>query len=119
MHKPSVPALLGSVAIMLASTLGAIAQPSTDQRNTLINLDMVQISKDLCGFAMTEAQADAVAARVDQITEQLGMSDDQVQKLYGQLQAQMTRQKASGLCDPKGNWAKLYAKLLAGNGPTQ
>ena len=119
MHKPSVLALLGSAAILFISALAAAAQPNADQRNVLINLDMVQISKDLCGFAMTEAQADAVAAHIDQITEQLGMSDDQAQKLYGQLQAQMTRQKASGLCDPKGNWAKLYAKLLAGNGPAQ
>jgi hypothetical protein len=99
-----------SMAIVFASTAGVAAQTT---QNRLIDLDMLTISKDLCGFAISSAQADAIDGESEQIIETLHMSDDQVQNLHDQLVTEMTRQKAEGLCAPKGAWAKLFAKRLA------
>lgn len=112
MNRSSACGAFVSIAIFLGSGAGVAAQ-SEDPHDTLINLDMLQISKDLCGFAITDAQADVISSQIEQITEALNMSDDQSQKLYVQLHEQMTRQKPAGLCAPKGAWAKLFAKLLA------
>jgi hypothetical protein len=94
-------------------TAAAQSDPEKD-RQSLIDLDMVTISKDLCGFELTDAQSDAVDARIDQLTQSLALSEEDGQKLYDQLTEEMTRQKATGLCSPKGAWAKTFKTIVDG-----
>lgn len=102
-----------SMAIFLASAAGVAAQSGQAPHDRLIDLDMLTISKALCGFAISDAQADAIDGESEEIIATLNMSDDQVQQLHDQLVEEMTRQKPAGLCAPKGAWAKLFAQRLA------
>jgi hypothetical protein len=113
MLRSSAAMTVVSMAIFFASAAGVAAQSEQDPHDRLIDLDMLTISKGLCGFAMTGAQADAISGEADQIIETLNMSYNESQKLYDQLVEQMTRQKPAGLCAPKGAWAKLFAKMIA------
>lgn len=90
----------------------AFAQGSPADRERLIDLYQVTISQDLCNFPLNEKQADLVGAESDQIETRLGMGGDETQKLYDQLEAQMTTQKAAGLCNADGAWARVYTKIL-------
>ena len=56
MLKSSASAAFMSIAIFFSAAAGAAAQ---DPQDALVNLDMLQISKDLCGFEISDAQADA------------------------------------------------------------
>ena len=67
----------------------------------------------MCKFELSDDQADAVGKASDKLEEQLALSDEDSQKLYDQVKASMEQQKASGLCDPTGEWSKTYKQAVA------
>jgi hypothetical protein len=113
MGRGVTAATIASALAWACCSVTASAQSDPDRdRQFLIDLDMVTISKDLCGFALTDAQTEAVDARIDQLTQSLAIGEEDGQKLYDQLTEQMTRQKPAGLCNPKGDWAMRYKKIV-------
>jgi hypothetical protein len=91
----------------------AAAQSATEMRARLNDLYRVTISQDICAFPLSDAQADIVTQRIDDLETRLDLSEAQAQKLYDDLETQMKAQKESGgLCDPEGAWSRAYAKLV-------
>jgi hypothetical protein len=91
----------------------AWAQSQSELRDRLMNIYALTISVELCDFAMTSAQAATIGKASDDLEDQIGISEDEAQRLYDQLQRQMTEQQASGLCDPKGKWATKFKESVA------
>jgi hypothetical protein len=104
-HAAIAPAIIG---LMLAST--ALAAPSDEDR--LIELDRIAISHDLCGFALSDEQSEALEEETDKVVAALGYGEDDAQKLYDQINEEMQRQKPAGLCNPKGEWGQMYDKAV-------
>lgn len=98
------------LAVLFAGA--AFAQGNPADRERLIDLYQVTISQDLCNFPLTDKQADLVVAETDLLETRLSMGEDESQRLYDQLEAQMTTQKAAGLCNADGAWARAYTKIL-------
>lgn len=97
--------------------LGAMAQSAAAQtpqdKDSLISVYQITISQELCKFELSDDQADAVGKASDKLEERLGLDDEEAQKLYDQVEAGLQKQKDSGLCDPKGEWVKVYKNALA------
>ena len=105
----------GFAAILALSALAhsAFAQSPAQDREKLVAVYKVTISQELCKFELTDDQADAVGKASDKLEEQLGLTDEDAQKLYDQIQATLEQQKPGGLCDPAGEWSKVYKQSLA------
>jgi hypothetical protein len=105
----------GALAIFsFLSVLASVAaQSESELRDRLVTIYMVTVSPELCGFALSESQAAAIGKMSDDLEDQLNISEEDAQKLYDQIENQMTEQKASGLCDPKGSWAKKFKESVA------
>jgi hypothetical protein len=106
--------------VWLALGLFVAASPAAaekEPRAELIQLMRLAISNDLCDFPLTDAQSDALTHRQEELETRLELDDDASSKLYDQIEAQMRAQKAAGLCDPKGEWAKVYAQDVGALAP--
>jgi hypothetical protein len=99
------------VSVLCSQSLWA--QSETELRDRLITIYMITVSPDLCGFGLSENQAAAVGKLSDDLEDQLNISEEDAQKLYDQIENQMSQQKASGLCDPKGSWAQKFRDSVA------
>ncbi|MBK9082208.1 MAG: hypothetical protein IPL88_09110 [Rhizobiales bacterium] len=107
---PALVSFFGAAALWAAP---AAAQSAAELRARLTDLYRVTISQDICAFPLSDAQADVVTQRIDDLETRLDLSEAQAQKLYDELEAQMKTQKESGgLCDPEGAWSRAYAKLV-------
>lgn len=101
--------------VVVALTCGFAARaPAESGQDRLIQLDQILISHDLCDFPLSDEQSAAAKAESEGLVESLEMDPDEAQRLYDQYAEAMRRQKASGLCDSKGEWAKTYEMLVAG-----
>lgn len=98
--------------LVALNAAGAFAQGSPADRERLIELYQITISQDICNFPLTDKQSDLVATLTDRVEGRLNMGEDESQKLYDQIEAQMNAQKAAGLCQADGAWAKAYTKLV-------
>lgn len=105
-------ALLG--LLLLPRVEGTHAASIQDR---LIELDQIAISHDLCGFALSDGQQQALTSESETIADELKMQPEDAQRLYDQFAESMRRQKETGLCDPKGEWAAAYLRLAAALGP--
>jgi hypothetical protein len=104
--------IAGALAVA-ALALAGPARAQSDPRAELTQLYRLTISNDLCDFPLTETQSDLLARRQEELETTLDLSEDASQALYDQVERQMQKQKAAGLCDPKGEWAKAYAQDIA------
>ena len=91
------------------------AQTASDSENhdALVEIYKLMISQELCDFAITDDQAAALVIVGDRLEEKLSLTEVASQKLYGQIAATLERQRAAGLCNPKGEWAKTYRAAVA------
>lgn len=104
--------ILAAMALLgLCASAGA-QQNDQERRETLISLYMVTVAQDLCGFAVSDAQAEALTKKSDDLEDKLGMSEDEADKIYSQIEDQMKKQKDAGLCKPDGEGAKQFNKTL-------
>ena len=100
-------------ALLLASATSASAQSESANRDSLIAIYMVTISQEMCKFEMSDDQAAAIGKASDKLEETLGLAEEDAQKLYDQIEASLAKQKATGLCDKNGEWAKTYGQTIA------
>jgi hypothetical protein len=103
----------GALAIFSFLSVLASVEAQSELRDRLVTIYMVTVSPELCGFALSESQAAAIGKMSDDLEDQLNISEEDAQKLYDQIENQMTEQKPSGLCDPKGSWAKKFKESVA------
>ena len=101
-----------AAALCLALTFATAAGASPAERERLIDLYQITASQELCDFPLNDKQAGFLAEETDKLERRLGMDDDQAQKLYDQIETQMTAQKAAGLCNADGAWARTYTQLV-------
>jgi len=105
------PIFLGFIAAAAAGAALAqtAPQPSPQElRDQLTQVYMIAVSQDLCGFTVTEKQSEAIGKASDELEEKVGLSEEDADKMYGQIEEQMKKQKDSGLCAPAGDWAKQF-----------
>lgn len=99
-------------ALALAAALAPAVAFAADPTQELTALYRLTVSNDLCDFPLTAAQSDALAQRTEKLEADLSLSDDASQKLYEQIETQMTKQVEAGLCKPSGEWAREYARQV-------
>ena len=100
-------------AVLLAVATAASAQSETANRDSLMAIYKVTISQDMCKFEMSDDQAAAIGQASDKLEETLGLTEEDAQKLYDQIEASLARQNATGLCDKNGEWARTYSQTIA------
>ena len=105
-------ATLFGLAWMAACPL-ALAQTALEDNADLLAIYKADISHEICGFAVSDAQVAAMAAASDKLEEKLELDEAAAQKLYDEATKALEKQKPSGLCDPAGEWNKAYLEILA------
>ncbi|HQF31545.1 MAG TPA: hypothetical protein PLJ34_08865 [Hyphomicrobiales bacterium] len=107
---------------MLASTafavgaLAALALPGAaraDDREALVALYKVAISADACNFEMSDDQAEAIGAAMDELVGKMQLSDDDADKLYLETENALGAADWDKVCDPRGAWAAAYNDIVA------
>ncbi|MEJ1157108.1 hypothetical protein [Prosthecomicrobium sp. N25] len=96
------PALL---LIALAATLPARADAPDAE---LARLYRLALSAEMCGFAVTPKQAEAIGKAMDKRIAALKLSDEAADKLYQEIEAGMDGEGWDGLCTKGGAWEKTY-----------
>ena len=100
-------------AVLLAGAGAARAQQNdAERRETLLTLYMVTVAQDLCSFTLTDAQSEALTKKSDDLEDKLSLGEEEADKIYGQIEDQMKKQKDAGLCDPAGEGAKQFKKTV-------
>ncbi|RFB78304.1 hypothetical protein [Methylovirgula sp. 4M-Z18] len=106
--------LVAAGLVFAAMPVHAQVPPDAPQlREQLQTLYMLEISQDLCKFEISDDQQDAIGRQTDDLEKKLDMSEEDSNRLYQQLENEMKSQKAGGLCNPKGAWAKTFKDELA------
>ena len=105
--------LLLAAASLAAIAAAANAQSPAQDRERLVSIYEVTVAQELCKFDLSDDDADAVGKASDRLEEQLGLSDEEAQKIYDQVEASLTKQKAAGLCDANGAGLKHYKETLS------
>ena len=103
--------LVGAGAV--CSCAAARAQTESASRDSLLAIYKVTISQELCKFELSDDAAEAIGKASDKLEEALGLTEEAAQKLYDQIEASLEQQKATGLCDKNGEWAKIYKQTIA------
>lgn len=101
---------------VLAATLLIVLAGAARADETLDNLQamyMLNASQEVCGLAMTEAEAAKLARAATRLEERLGFDQAKAEAFYGKVKSAVESQKAE-LCAESGEWAKTYAAALAG-----
>jgi hypothetical protein len=100
------------LALALALALAAGRAGAADQRQELAALYRLAVSNDLCEFPLTDAQAEALAHRTEELETALKLDEDATQALYEQVETELTAKVDSGLCKAGGAWAADYARQV-------
>ena len=103
--------LAAALCFCAAAPALAIAAQS-DDHDALVQIYMVTISQEICSFEISDAQSETLGGATDKLEERLGLTEEASQKLYDQITAALERQKAEGLCNPNGDWARTYKETL-------
>ena len=110
--KRKVIACIAALGLMIGHSVfapGASAEDAQAQKESLKVLYMMMISQDLCEFDATDAQTAKLEKLTDALQEILKMSDDEAEKYYAEIEADMKKQKENaGLCEETGAWSKSY-----------
>jgi hypothetical protein len=105
MHKKNVVGLAAAAMLLLPEA--AAADPETN----LFDLVMAQESVSICGFPMSDEEAQRVEAEISVYQSELGRDEAQLAELHEQAAWQVLRQKAL-MCAAEGSWRQRYDELL-------
>ena len=97
------------------ATLSGEARATTDEerRAALQGLYRLLMQQEICEFAVSDKQSDALEKGTGALEEALKMSEADVTKSYAEVEALMKKQPAKALCDPNGDAVKAYDKAMA------
>ena len=101
-----------TIAAFLALAGIARAEGDAAEREALLAIYRINISQEICGFELSDAQSAALGGMSDKLEETLGLDEPAAQKLYDEATAALEARKPQGLCEPNGEWAKNYAETL-------
>lgn len=113
--------VLSGVAAALGLALAFAGSPASaaDARSELADLYRLAVSNDLCDFPLSDAQAEALTRRTEELETSLNLDEDATQALYEQVETELTAKVAGGLCKADGEWAKDYARQLEALAPSK
>ena len=101
-----------TIAVFLALAGIARADGDGEKRETLTTIYKINISHEICGFALSDAQSAGLGGMSDKLEEALGLEEQAAQQLYEEAAAGLEARKPQGLCDPRGEWATTYGETL-------
>jgi hypothetical protein len=105
-----------TVAVLLCACIGLVttahAQNASERMDNLTALYMVRASEPLCGFKMTDKQRSEVLKAAGYLEGKLELSSGKAEAIYNKIVQSMEAQKASGLCDPNGEWAHAFKQTV-------
>lgn len=90
----------------------AHGQSASERLDNLTALYMVRASEPLCGFKMTDKQRREVLKAAGHLEGKLELSSKKAEEIYNKIVQSMEAQKASGLCDPNGEWAQAFKQTV-------
>jgi hypothetical protein len=96
---------------VLSSAVAAPAAGDKQGKENIINLYLVTVAADRCGFPMTAKQADAVDREVKTLAQRMNLSEDQNDALYSEADVAFEKQGPK-VCDREGSFAKMYKDTL-------
>lgn len=104
------------LAFVLAAAVVAPAgaAPREQAEASLKQLYRMALSAEVCGFKITDKQADAIGKAMDRDVEVLDLTDDKADALYLEVEKQMEAEGWDTLCAEGGAWAKEFRDRLAG-----
>jgi hypothetical protein len=110
---PHILAASLAVGVALAAPVAPAAPSDPQSREALRLLYRVALSAEVCGFAVTDAEADKIAAGMDTMMRRLELSDENADEFYFRIEADMEREGWERLCAPDGEWARTFKAALA------
>lgn len=118
MHRAHKWRLLPIAASGLLLAFGSMAQADPDQerKETLVALYRLLAQQEICEFAVSDAQSDALEKATGALEEALKLGEADIDKLYKETESSVKKQNAKALCDPNGEAVKAYDSAMAGLG---
>lgn len=108
MIRASFPAAI--LAALLALPVPTAVAQETDPE--LTRLYRLALSAEMCGFPVSEKQAEAIGKAMDRRIGDLKLTDEAADALYQKIEADMEAENWDALCAKGGTWAKAYAAEL-------
>jgi tRNA U34 5-carboxymethylaminomethyl modifying enzyme MnmG/GidA len=103
--------VVGAGLAVLPAAAAAPAVVEKQGRENIVNLYLVSVAADRCGFAMTAKQVDAVDREVKALAQRMNLSEDQNDVLYSEADMAFEKQGPK-VCDRDGSFAKMYKEIL-------
>jgi hypothetical protein len=89
------------------------AARADDNLDNLQAMYMLSASQEICGLAMSEAEAAKLAKASAMLEERLGFDQAKAEAFFAKVKGAVESQKAD-MCNASGEWAQTYAAALAG-----
>lgn len=103
-----------AVLVATAATVALVAAgpAQADAEAELFDLLSASESVEICGFPMSEAEAERLDGAVRALRGELGQDEAALESLRDQAAWQVLRQRRE-MCAPGGSWRARYDELLA------
>lgn len=103
-----------SLACIAAAPAPAAAQSLSEeeQQETLLALTMVSVTTARCEFEIAPERSEQIAESAGMLTALLGMSDEEIELYVNEVALRMEERGWDELCDPEGEWAEAYRRLV-------
>lgn len=108
MIRTALPAAI-LLALLALPAAPAVAEATDPELTRLYRL---ALSAEMCGFPVSDKQAEAIGKAMDRRIADLKLSDEAADALYQKIEADMEAENWDALCAKGGPWAKAYAAEL-------
>ena len=105
--------LAALAALLLSAPPTAVAGDGAEE--TLRNLYRIAISAEMCEFALSPRQSDALGRAMDRSLAESGLDEDAADALYRGVDAALNAEGWDKVCAQNGDWARTYRALVAAN----
>jgi hypothetical protein len=103
--------VLGAALTTLSSAFAAPSMADKEGKENIVDLYLISVAADRCGFPMTAKQTDAVDREVKALAQRMNLSEDQNDVLYSEADMAFEKQGPK-VCDRDGSFAKMYKAIL-------
>jgi hypothetical protein len=106
-----VMSLVVIAAVAAASVASAAPTENKAVKDELLNLYVLSIAADRCGFPMTNRQSDVLDRETKTLAEKLKMGSDEADAVYSEADITFEK-KGHAACDRSGDFAKGFSQTL-------
>jgi hypothetical protein len=109
----TMPVRLLMILFVLATvpTVTSAAEVDKKHRDELMNLYLISVGADRCGFAMSAREADAVEKNTNDLVKTMRLGEKEADEVYSEADLAFQK-KMPKACERDGDFARFYRDTL-------